>query len=157
MRLIDADAIDYDEYWYRNGEGFTIDVCQKAQRIIDEQPTIESSGDLISRADAVNAVHKYFVNLFNDEPYETDEDGDEVFTDMKSVNALLKHNKAVSKALKALPSADRPKGEWKDAYRKTANFVEFSVLACSECNYADPQMNYYNYCPNCGAEMGEPK
>ena len=43
MRLIDADAIDYDEYWNRNGEGFTIDVCQKAQRIIDEQPTIPSA------------------------------------------------------------------------------------------------------------------
>ena len=43
MRLIDANAIDYDEYWNRNGDGFTIDVCQKAQRIIDEQPTIPSA------------------------------------------------------------------------------------------------------------------
>jgi len=55
--------------------------------------------------------------------------------------------------IKKLPSAEAVQGEWKDAYRKTANFVEFSVLACSECNYADPQMNYYNYCPNCGADM----
>jgi hypothetical protein len=62
--------------------------------------------DLISRTDAVNAVHKYFVDAFNNEPHEIDEDGDDVFTDMKSVNALLHHNKMVSKALKALPSAD---------------------------------------------------
>ena len=39
-RMIDADAIDYDEFWNRNGEGFSIIVCQKAQQIIDEQPTI---------------------------------------------------------------------------------------------------------------------
>lgn len=62
--------------------------------------------DSISRADAIDAVHKYFVNEFNNEPHEIDEDGDDVFTDMKSVNALLHHNKMVSKALKALPSAD---------------------------------------------------
>ena len=62
--------------------------------------------DLISRADAVNAVHKYFVAKINNEPHEIDEDGDDVFTDMKSVNALFHHNKMVSKAIKALPSAD---------------------------------------------------
>lgn len=39
-RLIDADNIDYDDFWYREGQGFTIAVCQGAQRIIEEQPTI---------------------------------------------------------------------------------------------------------------------
>lgn len=75
---------------------------------VDELSPVETmtDGDLISRQAAINAVHKYFVGLYNDEPYETDEDGDEVFTDMKSVNAILKHNKGVSKAIKALPSAD---------------------------------------------------
>lgn len=62
--------------------------------------------DLIKRADAINAVHKYFVDKINNEPHEIDEDGDDVFTDMKSVNALFHHNKMVSKAIKALPSAD---------------------------------------------------
>jgi hypothetical protein len=39
-RLIDVDKIDYDEFWHREGQGFTIAVCQKAQQIIEEQPTI---------------------------------------------------------------------------------------------------------------------
>ena len=39
-RLIDADKIDYDEFWHREGQGFTIAVCQGAEKIIDEQPTI---------------------------------------------------------------------------------------------------------------------
>lgn len=38
MRLIDADAIDYDEYWYN--KGFSIRDCQKAQQLINEQPTV---------------------------------------------------------------------------------------------------------------------
>lgn len=33
--------------------------------------------DYISRADAINAVHKYFVDKINDEPHEIDEDGDD--------------------------------------------------------------------------------
>ena len=39
-RLIDGDKIDFDEFWHREGQGFTIAVCQKAQQIIEEQPTI---------------------------------------------------------------------------------------------------------------------
>jgi hypothetical protein len=39
-RLIDADKVDYDEFWHREGHGFTMRVCHKAQKIIEEQPTI---------------------------------------------------------------------------------------------------------------------
>ena len=63
----------------------------------------------IKREDAIETVHKYFVEALNNEPCETDEDGDEVFADMKSVNKLLTHNKTISKALKKLPSAE---AEW---------------------------------------------
>ena len=65
--------------------------------------------DLISRADAIEVVHKHFTDALDDLPTETDEDGDVIFKDTKSVNELLKHNKAISKELKALPSAD---AEW---------------------------------------------
>ena len=40
-RLIDADAIDYDDYWYN--KHYSIKDCQQAQRIIDEQPTVIES------------------------------------------------------------------------------------------------------------------
>lgn len=39
MRLIDAEAIDYDDYWHN--KGFSIRDCQKAQQLIQEQPTVE--------------------------------------------------------------------------------------------------------------------
>ena len=82
----------------------------ESETLSHEEAWAEIESDLISRADAVNAVHKYFVDAFNNEPHEIDEDGDDVFTDMKSVNALLRHNKMVSKALKALPSAEAVQG-----------------------------------------------
>ena len=62
--------------------------------------------DLISRQAAIDAVHTYFCDVLGEEPYETDDDGDEIYTDMKSVNKILKHNKYVSTLIKSLPSAD---------------------------------------------------
>ena len=130
MRLIDADELKkaLAEMWYESAISIT---GVSVSELIDKAPTIEPIedtkscgvsadrhtdqnvadvpiGDTISRADAVDVVHKYFVEALDNEPHEIDEDGDDVFTDMKSVNALLHHNKYVSKALKALPSANRP-------------------------------------------------
>ena len=39
MRLIDAEAIDYEDYWYN--KGYSIRDCQKALQLMSEQPTIE--------------------------------------------------------------------------------------------------------------------
>ena len=66
--------------------------------------------DLISRADAIKTVHKYFVKEIDKTPHEIDEDGDDVYTDMPTVNSLLACNKELSKALKALPSAEAVQG-----------------------------------------------
>ena len=85
--------------------------------------------DLIKREDAIEAVHRYFVGEFNNEPYETDEDGDEVFTDMKSVNKLLAHNKAVSRAIKALPSAE---AEWIPCSERLPEVGEICLLTVHE-------------------------
>lgn len=60
--------------------------------------------ELISRKQAIEVVHKYFVDAMDKTPYKTDEDGYDIYTDMKTVNELLKHNKHISKAIKALPS-----------------------------------------------------
>ena len=56
-------------------------------------------------------------------------------------------------ALKAVPSADRPRGEWREE-RNWRNASFYSV--CSECGYFDDErddLTAYNYCPYCGADM----
>lgn len=46
--------------------------------------------------------------------------------------------------VEAIPSADRPRGEWIDD-----DFV--GQYRCSECDYY--AIDEYDYCPNCGADM----
>ena len=60
--------------------------------------------NLISRQDAIDAVHKYFRDEIKKQPFAVDEDGDEICTDMATVNSLLAHNKALSNKIKRLRS-----------------------------------------------------
>ena len=84
--------------------------------------------DLISRADAIEAIAS------RDETNGTVE----VFT-----------GREVNEILSALPSADRPTGEWKQV-------DSLADRLCSVCGYGvwDSEAEEYNYCPNCGAKMG---
>ena len=110
-----------------------------ALNIINSQPSVESSkGDLISRADAIEAVKDTILKRFNLADW---------------YEEMLNCGVEIEDRINALPSADAVQGEWKQEYRKTANGVDFCVIACSECDYYDAQMHYYNYCPSCGARM----
>lgn len=40
IRLIDANAIDYNDYWWH--KGYSARDCQQAAKLISEQPTIEA-------------------------------------------------------------------------------------------------------------------
>ena len=44
----------------------------------------------------------------------------------------------------SIPSADRPQGEWID---------DGFAHRCSICGKQGVGIEYYNYCPNCGAMM----
>lgn len=55
---------------------------------------------------------------------------------------------AIKESLIALPSADRPQGEW--IFRGDGKAI------CSDCGKSydwDFEAQYYNYCPECGAEV----
>ena len=78
------------------------------------------SEDLIKREDAIEALYKYsFVS--------------------KDV---------IEKEIKAIPSADRPQGEW--IYAKEQLEI-VPMWECSCCRMRMPKK--FNYCPNCGADM----
>ena len=68
--------------------------------------------DVIYRADVVSEIHKYFWEEIEKTSHGTDEDGEDVYTDMPTVNSLLAHNKQLSKRIKALPSAHPELDEW---------------------------------------------
>lgn len=122
------------------------------------EPNKELKGsDLIRREDAIEAVHKYFVTEIDKTPRATDEDGDEVYTDMPTVNFLLACNKELSQRIKSIPSAEAVQGEWiktehclnENGYRK---WIE---LECPFCGFR-PVFEFIddmNFCPNCGCKM----
>ena len=86
----------------------------------------KSKLDLISRAEAIEAVES---------------------------NSYGMGSRASIKAIKALPSADRPSGEWQPKPDGS------TVCACSVCGSEEVvptcmgEPTIWNYCPSCGAKM----
>ena len=119
------------------------------------QQSPNNGADLISRADAIEAVRVCDVFLaYQGEKIANNIDG---FVD--SIVEQMRDN--ISRAVSALPTADRPTGEWinKDVIRNEDNTIdEWQECECSVCGkwHTTPYAYYfnnYNYCPNCGAKM----
>ena len=72
-------------------------------------------------------------------------------------------NSTFADAVKALPSADKPQGEWeeKETFHNADDdpiIEEWQSARCSVCHkyHTTPYKYYfnnYNFCPNCGADM----
>ena len=76
--------------------------------------------DLIERGDAIKALYKYsFVS--------------------KDI---------IEREINAIPSADRPRGEWIEQEDDYHHYWE-----CSECGMGVGLDDIRNFCPNCGADM----
>ena len=84
--------------------------------------------DLIERKDAIKALYKYsFVS--------------------KDI---------IEREINAIPSADRPQGEWIDAEIPLESGGSMTIQACNLCKTFYP-LAYtgggHRFCPNCGARM----
>ena len=92
--------------------------------------------DLISRADAIEAVGGVVMAEFDVAP--------------------TRGYDVAEKALSALPSADAVQGEWIEKYNGNG-WNDFWDYTCSNCGKkyerADAVLYHANYCPNCGARM----
>lgn len=93
--------------------------------------------DLISRQDAIDAVHHSIFDFFD--VVEDDEESPITEKDKR----LLELNKAICNNIKALPSAQR-KGKW-------ILHQDSRTWECSECHKY--QVVHSEYCMHCGADM----
>ena len=90
--------------------------------------------DLISRQSAIDALHQYFADGFEEDRW------------WNSTHVLA--------ALEGLPSAEpeRNTGKWEN-YIADTGVEHWRVIRCSECEKV--AIERYNYCPHCGAYMRE--
>ena len=90
--------------------------------------------DLIKRSDAIKALCDAVDN-------KGDYEGEWLYTD------------EFCKAIDSVPSADRPQGKWLIEKTMYDNYN----YRCSYCDWyethAYPDVEPYNFCPNCGARM----
>ena len=114
--------------------------------------------DLIKREDVINAIHTYWRKILETLPTAI-VDGEEVCADTRQMDEILKHNKALCNFIKAIPSADRPQGEWIACKHGDAEWIS-PIADFYKCSICDKivnlfQMRSYKYCPNCGCQMKE--
>ena len=84
------------------------------------------SDDLIKRSDAIDAIHRE--------------------ARLAGGSVAIEYADMFQDAIKALPSADRPQGEWEDYDRY--------MKCCSKCGWIHDILHYgAHFCPNCGANM----
>lgn len=106
--------------------------------------------DLIKRSDAIEAIHNYWKKRLDTLPTKESEYG-EVYADIHQVDKILEHNKILCNFINAIPSADRPQGEWK---RRLVDNGFNADWICSECGYrVKTDFVSFNFCPNCGCRM----
>lgn len=111
--------------WYNN-------ITESPNEVVEKNDEVIEPTDLISREDAIEAVE----NLQTEQWIDSDID----------------YNNGLQSAIaeiRALPSADRPSGEW--VYNNKSG--TFKVFTCSECGL-NVESDMWCYCPNCGAKMG---
>ena len=105
--------------------------------------------DLIRREDAIETIHNYWKKRLDTLPT----------TDIQQMDKILEHNKTLCNFIDAIPSADRPQGEW--IYGEH-NVAMCDGYRCNRCDFFVPWdyehkfidfINDYHYCPSCGAKM----
>lgn len=103
--------------------------------------------DTISRQAALDAIHRYFGSrIENDCPTQL-VDGEEIYISTSALNALLAINKALSQAIKELPSCSKMEQVGDCISRQAAIDVIDAILP------VDPMKNEYAQGITCGAAL----
>ena len=155
------DALDHMDYmpgeWAVKGLTMCKEIIKglpSAQPETHEERTETHACDLISRQAAIELVKDVCDAIMSGcESWYDPETEDEVYKDIREVDAILKCNKEVRIALQNMPSAqpERQKGEWID-------YTEDGYVECPFCHSAtncDGNKDELHFCFSCGADMRE--
>lgn len=139
-----SDPCDGCQYELNSTNGNPCYSCGK-YKLTEQQPCED---ECVTKAEVIDTIHKTIYGFFDI----ADDDSEEPINDKDEL--LLTINKAISNAVKALPSVkpQRSRGKWIQTKDDCdgVNFYDFS-FECSKCG--KEQSFKSNYCPNCGAYM----
>ena len=131
---------------------YDITEYQEAKAMAIEALAQQPCENSISKTEVINAIHKTIYEFFDI----ADDDSEELINDKDKL--LLTINKAISNAVKALPSVipQRKIGKW--VKHDTGHSIYYD---CSLCGCVAPCIEtadrfiwkLSNYCPDCGADM----
>lgn len=127
-----------------------VDFCNTVIKKFEQQP----SDDCITKAEVINTIHKTIYGFFDI----ADDDSEEPINDKDKL--LLTINKAISNAVKALPSvaSQRPRGKWIKAETEGRFYCSICGGIHNDTESGEWREVFdfkYPYCPNCGADMRE--
>lgn len=114
----------------------------------------EVHGDLISR----EALKKSIKSYADDQYAENEYLGEYAIMDIidKAPTVEYTFEEAFQKTVceQKLYCPQRPKGEWKETgYETGALGITYRQTQCSNCGWEHALPMWWNFCPNCGAEM----
>ena len=149
-----------DDYCELNDEGKTafrmaitaLEVFGISEQLPSAQPDVPdiNVGDMISRQAAIDLVKDVCDAIMSccGSHYDEETD-DEVYDDIREIDAILKCNKEMKIALKNMPSAEPE--------RKTGKWIYNSpvTMKCNQCGLVikDWDWHRFKYCPNCYSDM----
>lgn len=100
--------------------------------------------DLISRQAAIEVAHRTIFDFF----CIVEDDSESPITE--SDKRLLELNKAITTAIRGLPTIEPKRGKWYEMIDRRFG----GQVVCSECGETFwGWMRQFHYCPNCGAQM----
>lgn len=156
MRLIDADALTQE--WYRvnnideDDRGARFIGYTEIPRFIANAPTVVVDGDLISRADAIEAVEgltKYMEKLVEGAEKFPEAHTKSYKHDMEQQIVGVAH---ASQVILELPSAEAVQGEWTYLSGSKGSYMTISCPICGSTFDGVAEWKYH-YCPSCGSRM----
>lgn len=106
------------------------------------------NNDLISRSELKKAImdngcrHSHYFDIFD------------VIDNVPTVDINTELSVAYLKGRRQGQSEGRPQGEWKETgYETGALGITYRQTQCSNCGWECALPMWWNFCPNCGADM----
>ncbi len=113
-----------------------------------------ASGDLISRTELKKAIKSYADDQYAENEYLGEYAIMNIIDNAPSVEYTFEEAFQKTVCENKLYCPSRPKGKWEETgYETGALGITYRQTQCSNCGWEHALPMWWNFCPNCGADM----